>query len=151
MTASSANATMMAEIIRRVRAHGVTVREMSGWRDRGRSGLFTPTAVLDHHDASTRKSGEWGALGYIMSGSSISPLSQWQVARCLDDEPKVAAIAAGRCNHAGTGGPTIGIPRNSGNRYAYGVEKANDGLGESYTAAAHEASDVLFAAILEVM
>lgn len=150
MTASSANVRMMTEIIRRVRAQGVTVREMPGWENRGRSGVFTPSGVLDHHDASTPRSGEWGALGYIMSGSSISPLSQWQVARCLDGRPKVAAIAAGRCNHAGVGGPINNIPRNSGNRHAYGVEKANSG-SESYTDAAHEASDVLFAAILDVM
>ena len=153
--ATAADARRMQAVIDRVRRYGVTVREMPGWQTRGRDFARTPVGIVDHHDASTRKSGEWGALGYILSGSPIAPLSQFQVARALDGVPKVAVVAAGICNHAGKGGPTrfgpTTVPVDAGNAWLYGAEKANDGLSEPYTAAAHYATDALFRAVLEVI
>lgn len=136
------------------RGWGVVVREMSGWQTRGRTWARVPVGVVDHHDASSIKSGEWGSLGYILSGSPISPLSQIEVARCLDNVPKIAVVAAGRCNHAGLGAYTFAdglrVPTNDGNSWLYGVEKANDGLGEKATAAHDYAADAIFRALLEV-
>lgn len=133
---------------------GVQVRWMSGWETRGATWARVPVGIIDHHDASSIKSGEWGSLGYILSGSPISPLSQFQVARCLDGVPKLAIIAAGRCNHAGVGGwrfpDGLVVPKDSGNAWLYGAEKAHSGSrNEPMTDAFHYATDVLFRATLE--
>lgn len=139
-------------IMARLRQDDVTIREMQGWGERGRTWIRVPRGVIDHHDASSRASGEWGALGIIVAGRTgiPGPLSQFQIARGLDGVPRVAIVAAGRANHAGKGGPRGPVPLDAGNSWLYGVEKANDGLGEPYTHAALHASTVLFKAILEV-
>jgi hypothetical protein len=141
------------EIVRRLRtAWAVEVLELPGCYDRGAAWTRTPTGLVDHHDASTRKSGEWGALGVIRDGRSDvpGPLASWQGARCLDGTPRVALVAAGRGNHAGLGGPMAGATKNAGNAFLVGVEWANDGVGEAFTAAAHYAHDALFRCIAEV-
>jgi hypothetical protein len=147
----------MQAIIDRIQRRDVIVRLVPGWESRGRTWARVPVGIIDHHDASTRKSGEWGALGIITSGRSDvpGPLSQFQVARAVDGVPKVAVVTAGRANHAGPGGPAsfgpITVPLDQGNSWVYGAEKANDGVSEPYTAAAHYATDVLFVAVLEVI
>lgn len=152
--ADAGDVRRMRRILARVRAAGVVVREVPGWEARGATFEQVPCGIVDHHDASTRKSGEWGALGVITTGRPgiPGPLSQWQIARCLDGVPKLAVVAAGKANHAGRGGPrTVGgvhVPANGGNGLLYGAEKANDGLSEPHTPAAHYATDVLFAAVL---
>lgn len=156
MSATSADVRRMRAIVARIRKTDVRLRLVDGWESRGRPLLFAPRAVLDHHDASTIKSGEWGSLGVITRGRDgiPGPLAQFQVARSLV-VPQVAIVAAGRANHGGTGGPLkvggITIPKDSANAYAYGVEKANNGIDEAGTEAHHYAADVLFAAILEVL
>ncbi len=149
--ASPGDVARMNRIIGHLKAAGVVVREIDGWRTRGRDWTRTPVGVWDHHDASTVKSGEWGGLGVITYGRSDvpGPLSQFQVARCLDGVPKVAIVAAGRANHAGRGGPLGPIPQNSANSWVYGAEKANNGLDEPYTPAANYAADALFWAVLK--
>lgn len=154
--ADAGDVRRMERILDRVRGYGVVVRELPDWRRRGRTFERVPCGIVDHHDASTRKAGEWGALGaiaYGFAGGPPAPLSQFQIARCLDGVPKLAVVAAGRANHAGRGGPrNLGgcvVAENAGNGRLYGAEKANDGRGEPYTPAAHYASDALFAAVLE--
>lgn len=139
------------------REFGIVVTELPGWEKLGATWARTPVGIVDHHDASSRKAGEWGALGVIRYGRDgvPAPLSQFQVARCLDGIPKFAVVAAGRANHAGLGGPYrfadgVTVPRDVGNAWLYGAESANDGLGEPYTAAAHYTHDALFRAVLEV-
>lgn len=128
---------------------GLVVRWMPGWDQRGATWARVPVGVIDHHDAASIKSGEWGALGYIVDNN----LSQFQVARCLDNVPKIAINAAGISAHAGVGSwkfpDGLEVPKNQGNQYLYGTEKANNGLGESYTDASIYATDALFRAILE--
>lgn len=152
LTADDGDRARIRQIITRLRENGVVVREMADWGGRGATWTRVPRALIDHHDASSRASGEWGALGIIVSGRTgiPGPLSQFQGARCLDGVPKVAVCAAGRANHAGTGGPVGPVPANAGNSWMYGVEWANDGLGEPYTQAAMHAKVTLFRAILEV-
>jgi hypothetical protein len=135
----------------------VHVVEVPGWQTRGATWPRVPVGIIDHHDASSRKSGEWGALGIIRDGRTgiPGPLSQFQGARCLDGVPRFAVVAAGRANHAGKGGPYrfpdgLTVPKDSGNSWLYGAEWANDGVGEPYTDAAHYAHDALFRAVLEV-
>lgn len=151
--ADAGDARRMQAAIDRMRAWGVVVREMSGWQARGLTWARVPIGVLDHHDASSIKSGEWGSLAYELTGP-LAPSNQIQVARCLDGVPKVAVLAAGRCNHAGFGGWRFPdgavVPTNDGNSWMYGVEKANNGLGERATDAHDYATDATFRALLEV-
>ncbi len=135
------------------RDYAIEVLELPGWGTRGATWARVPAGIIDHHDASSRKSGEWGALGIIRDGRPgiPGPLSQFQIARCLDNVPRLAVVAAGRANHAGKGGPMWGlVPRDAGNSWLYGAEAANDGVGEPYTWAAHYAHDALFRTVLEV-
>lgn len=147
------DASRMQAIIDKLKTWDVTVREMSGWQTRGLAWARTPVGVIDHHDASSIKSGEWGSLAYELTGP-LAPSNQFQVARCLDGVPKVAILAAGRCNHAGVGTwrfpDGLVIPANAGNAWLYGVEKANNGLGEKPTEAHDYTADAVFRAILEV-
>jgi hypothetical protein len=136
-------------IIDRVRSYEVEVREMPGHETRGGTFVVVPVKVFDHHDASSRKSGEWGSLGLILDGTPRGipgPLSNAQVARCLDGVPRVAWVADGTCSHAGLGSG-LGLPTNDANRRVYGVEKANDGIIEPYTDAANYAANALFHAM----
>lgn len=156
--ADAGDVARMRRIITTLRGHGVLVREVAGWEQRGDTYAVVPHGICDHHDASTRKTGEWGFLGAITRGRSgpspvPGPLGNFQIARCLDGIPKVAVVAAGIANHAGRGGPRLSggilIPENRANGRTYGAEKANDGVGEPHTPACHYATDALFAAVLE--
>lgn len=155
--ADAGDVRRMQKILDLTRSYGIVVREMPDWQSRGATFARVPVGLIDHHDASTRKSGEWGALGIIVYGRTgiPGPLSQFQVARCLDGVPKMAVCAAGRANHAGRGGSVnlggIYVPANAGNSMLYGVEKANDGVGEPHTSAMHYATTGLFHAIMEVI
>ena len=156
--ASDADARRMRAIIDTARRdYGIAVTEVPGWETLGATWSRTPAGIVDHHDASSRKAGEWGALGVIRYGRAgiPAPLAQFQIARCLDGVPKFAVVAAGRANHAGLGGPYrfpdgLTIPADVGNAWLYGAEAAHDGLGEPYTAAAHYTHDALFRSVLEV-
>ncbi|HEY9354626.1 MAG TPA: hypothetical protein VIP28_15295 [Nocardioides sp.] len=144
---------MQAIIDRCRRDYQLEVVEFGGWQTLGATWARVPVGIVDHHDASSRKSGEWGAIGIIRYGRADipAPLSQFQGARCLDGVPRIGVVAAGRANHAGLGGPMWGlVPRDDGNAWLYGCEWANDGLGEPFTAAAHYAHDALFRTVLEV-
>lgn len=151
MSATDADRKRMRAIAYRLSKRGVELRWVDGWEYRGTGGLFSPRGILDHHDASSTRSGTWGALGIITYGRSgiPGPLSQFQVAR--GDVPRVAVVAAGRANHAGAGGPWNGIPANSGNAYLYGAEKANNGIDEQYSDESLFAATALFASVLEVV
>jgi hypothetical protein len=148
----------MQAIIDRLRAWGVVVREMPGWQTRGPTWARVPISIFEHHDASSIKSGEWGALGLIMDGTARGipgMLSQFQHGRALDDVPKVAIIGCGRASHAGIGGPYnfgggLVMPANVANSHAYGQEVANNGLGEPYRDALHYSIDATTRAALEV-
>lgn len=155
--ADAGDARRLRAIVDRARqVYGVEVLEVPGCYERGATWARVPVGIIDHHDASSRKSGEWGALGVIRDGRPgiPGPLSQFQVARCLGGVPRFAAVAAGRANHAGAGGPLtrsgVTVPRDQGNAWLYGAEAANDGVGEPYTWAAHYAHDALFRTVLEV-
>jgi hypothetical protein len=137
----------MRRIVARMRKAGLTVVEVDGWGTRGRPQTFEPRGLLEHYDASTKKSGNWGSLGVITRGRPEDgipgPLAQFQVSR----RGEWAVVAAGRCNHAGIGGPWNGIPQDSGNRYLYGVEVAANGR-DPYGEALHRSLDIGLAAIL---
>ena len=109
-----------------LRAAGLDVLDIEGWQTRDRPGLFTPTGVLWHHTATTRRPPhDMPSLDVCIDGRSDlpGPLCQILVGR----SGRLAVISAGRCNHAGAGGPLRGIPANDGNRYLVGIELENVG------------------------
>ncbi len=151
--ADSGDIARMERILTRVEKAGVKVREMDGWRSRGRTFERVPVGLIDHHDASTPRHGEWGFLNATVNGRGGAspvpgPLSQFHVARCLS-VPQIAVCAAGRANHAGRGGPYGPVPQDEGSSWLYGIEKSHGGVSdEPMTEDFHYATDALYAAII---
>lgn len=117
--------TWLADVLR---AAGCRVIEESGWKTRGRpssTGSFHPRAVLHHWDASAP--GSHGALSTVINGSADVPGPYCSILTCRGNSshaPSVHVIAAGRCNHGGTGDGWGVIPRDDANTYAAGHEIA---------------------------
>lgn len=148
---TKADVDRMRRIVDKTRARGTRVTFVRNWDTRGAGFPGKPKGGVVHHDASSSKSGTWGALATVVAGRPDlrGPLSQFQVAR--GGTPQLAVVAAGIANHAGTGGPKIGVPANRGNQELYGSEVANNGTGEPYTKATIKAITDLFASIMEVL
>ena len=143
MPPDSADQDRARLIVVEARSYGIQMFEQSGCYTARDRWLRVPQYIVDHHDASTLASGEWGSLGYILR----ERISNFQVARGLDGVPKAALVAAGaNCPHAGLGGPWGTCPRDSMNGWGYGVEKAGT-TGERYTPAALYATQGLYHAI----
>lgn len=102
----------------RLRAMGLKVVEVNDWRIRG-SSAFNPRGSVDHHTADGP--GNIPSLKILIEGHSrlSGPLCNVGIAR----DNTCYVIAAGRANHAGTGG-WKGL---SGNSSVYGVERENRG------------------------
>lgn len=132
-----------------LRRWGLTVEEKDGWRDRGRPYAFSPRAVVCHHTASNKDSGNFASESIVTYGRSDlpGPLCQFLLGR----DGTVKIIAKGYANHAGEGGPRAGIPANLGNTYAYGIEAENNGIGEPWGKAQLNAYYRLCAALLDYM
>lgn len=129
-----------------LRRWGLKVVEKDGWRGRGRPYAFSPKAIICHHTASGRDSGNFASEAVVTFGRSDlpGPLCQFLLGR----DGTVKIIASGYCNHAGEGGPRAGVPANMGNTYAYGIEAENNGLGEPWSKAQLNAYYRLCAALL---
>lgn len=92
------------------RAAGLDVREVEGWRDRGRpasTGHYDPSeGVTNHHTGfGTSATNPNPALQTLIVGRPDlpGPLAPWSV----DFNGVVWIIAAGRCNHAGRVGKSV--------------------------------------------
>lgn len=109
-----------------LRAHGLTVHEVTGWQTRG-SATFNPRGVVCHHTAS-HAGANAPALGICTNGRSdlAGPLCNVLLARNGD----CYVVASGRANHAGTGG-WRGL---TGNSSVFGIEAENSGVGETWPA-----------------
>ena len=133
-----------------LRAAGLDVLEVDGWQTRDRPGLFTPTGVLWHHTATTRRPPhDMPSLDVCIDGRSDLPGPLCQI--LAGRSGRLAVISVGRCNHAGAGGPLPGIPANDGNRHLVGIELENDGIGEAYPAAQIDAAVTATAVILALL
>lgn len=115
-----------------MRSWGFTVHEAAGWRTRDAepATFYRPGLMyLEHHDASTRLSGNWGALAYILNNR----LANIVTAR----NGEITLCAAGVEWHAGVGSrASLGdIPKNGANPRSFGNEVCNDGISEPYSAA----------------
>ncbi len=129
-----------------LRKNDLRIKEVKGWKTRGRPGSFAPRGAMFHHTASSRRGGNAPGLGVCVEGRPgiNGPLCNILVAR----DGTVYLVAAGRANHAGKGGPWQGIPEDSGNAYLIGVEVENDGVGEPWSSELLQACDVVFATLL---
>jgi len=110
-----------------MRSWGHQVHETAGWatRDAEPRTAYSPGKLyVEHHDASSLLSGNWGALAYITN----SKLANIVTAR----DGQVMLVAAGVMWHAGVGGPRWDVPRNLGNPNSLGNEVCNSG-SESYS------------------
>lgn len=133
-------------LINHLRIWGLKVEESEGWRSRGRPYNFYPRAIIAHHTASGRESGNFASENIVTHGRPdlSGPLCQFLLGR----DGTVKLISAGYSNHAGYGGPRGDIPENQGNTYTYGIEAENNGLGEPWSKAQLNAYYRLCAALL---
>jgi len=117
-----------------LRAGGLTVVEVDGWQTRARgSGGYDPgrpTHIMAHHTASGPGSDGWPDVSYIIDGSPDAPLANLY----LDRGGLWWILAGGATNTNGKGRDTWGggVPDDSMNTYAIGIEAANDGVGEPW-------------------
>lgn len=132
-----------------LRAWGLKVEGVEGWRERGRPYDFRPKAIICHHTASGERSGNFASLKTVTYGRPGLPGPLCQI--LLGRDGTVKLVAAGYANHAGYGGPRAGIPENQGNTYAIGIEAENNGIGEPWSAKQLNAYYRLCAALLDWM
>lgn len=120
----SHKADALARVVTECFSNGVRVEPEDGWRTRG-GNRFDPKGFTVHHDASPKGS---DIRHIIRDGHSTlsGPLANLYLTR----DGTLVVIAAGRANHAGRGG-WQGL---RGNSSVWGIEIANNGTGEPYTA-----------------
>lgn len=136
----SHKADALARVVTECFSNGVRVEPEDGWRTRGGS-RFDPKGFTVHHDASPRGSD----IRHIIRDGHASlsgPLANLYLTR----DGTLVVIAAGRANHAGRGG-WKGL---HGNSSVWGLEIANDGVGEPYTPEQLRAVLLLMRAFVEV-
>ena len=125
----------------RLRAKGINVVEVNGWRTRGAE-TFNPRGSVDHHTAGPRK-GNAPSLGVVVNGRADLPGPLCNVLVGRDGTCYV--VAAGRANHAGAGG-WGGM---TGNASVFGVERENVGDGsEPWTLAQYDVAAKVHAALI---
>lgn len=126
-----------------LRAAGVKVVEVSGWKTRG-STSFSPIGITWHATAGSRSATAQGEVNVILNGSATAPppIAQMMIWR----DGTVYICASGRCNHnkVGWAGPNKGL----GNTALFGIEMANDNKGEPWPAAQLDAARKATAAIM---
>lgn len=103
----------------RCRQYGLTVVEVDGWRTRG-DDVLAPGGVVCHHTAGA-STGEIPSLRTLIHGRSDLPGPLCHVG--LARSGTCYIVAAGRANHAGSGG-WKGL---RGNSSVLGIEAENDG------------------------
>lgn len=105
----------------RLRAFGLTVVEVDGWQQRGRTYAdFAPLGSVNHHTAGPRN-GDGPSLGICINGRSDLP---GPLCNVFGSRSLVAyVVAAGVANHAGPGGWS-GL---KGNQRVFGLEMENAG------------------------
>jgi peptidoglycan hydrolase-like protein with peptidoglycan-binding domain len=111
-------------------AAGLKVAKVPGWETRGRREMGDVRGVLCHHTAGPA-SGNMPTLNLLMEGRPdlAGPLAQLGLGR----DGTFYVVAAGLCNHAGSGG-WRGIV--DGNTHLIGIEAENTGLaGDAWPAA----------------
>lgn len=116
------------------RGAGLVVHEEPGWQTRARgSGGYAsgrPTHVMVHHTASNPSSDGQADVNYCTYGSGDAPLCNLYVAR--SGECWVCAAGCTNTNGSGHDWWGGGVPDDSMNTHAIGIEIASTGTGETY-------------------
>jgi hypothetical protein len=128
---------------------GLVVQEEPGWQSRSRgSGGYDsgrPTHVMIHHTASNPSSDGQADVNYCCYGSADKPLANLYLSRT----GRVWVMAAGATNTNGKGHDWWGggVPDDSMNTHAIGIEAANTGTGEAWPQSQQEAYQILVQAL----
>lgn len=128
-------------LIGTLRAEGLHVVEVPGWKTRGHGRMGKIQGVMIHHTAGPPY-GNMPSLRTLVRGRRglPGPLANFGLGR----DGTVYVVAAGRAYHAGVGRwPGI----TSGNLHTLGIEIENDGKGQAYTASQLIAGPRLAAAL----
>ncbi len=120
----------MADLADHLRKWGLKTYEVDGWKTRKSGSRFDPHAITVHHTAGGRN-GNAPSLNIVTHGRPgiPGPLSQFVLGR----DGTVFVVGQGRANHGGKGGPIAGVPADSANTYAWGIEAENTGRGEPWS------------------
>jgi len=104
-----------------LRAAGLKVETVRGWRTRGRPGAFAPSGVLWHHTGTKASvSNPHPTLGLLVRGTSALTGPLCQLSPGFDGVIRV--VAAGRANHAGSARASGPMPSGDGNAMYIGLE-----------------------------
>jgi peptidoglycan hydrolase-like protein with peptidoglycan-binding domain len=105
---------------------GLKVARVGDWENRGRGDVGPTFGVICHHTAGGRN-GNMPSLQILIDGRSDlpGPLAQLGLGR----DGTFYVIAAGRCNHAGSGSWQNLV---NGNSNFIGIEAENTGLGNDF-------------------
>jgi N-acetylmuramoyl-L-alanine amidase len=128
---------------------GLPWRTWQGWETRSRStgGYDDILAIGVHHSASSASPDN--DCSYIWNNASDRPIG----AVLLDRTGMVTIGAAGATNTQGKGGPLSCsrgiIPLDSGNKYMFSIEAANNGVGEQWPTVQQENYVILCAALCD--
>jgi len=104
---------------------GLKVALADGWESRGRGDVGNIVGVICHHTATPGRSANMPTLNTLIQGRAdlSGPLAQLGLGR----DGTYYVVAAGRCNHAGTGA-WKGVT--TGNSSFIGIEAENTGLAD---------------------
>lgn len=112
-----------------LRAAGLTVHEVPGWRTRGADSFGPVRGITCHHTAGSRTSTDEGEIRTLLNGSETAPppIAQLYLSRTGDWH----VVASGLCYHnkVGWGGPNSGY----GNDSLLGIEAQHSGGDEPWT------------------
>jgi peptidoglycan hydrolase-like protein with peptidoglycan-binding domain len=105
---------------------GLKIAEVDGWQERGKGDMGDVYGVMCHHTAG-KLTGNMPTLDLLVKGRPdlTGPLSQLGLGR----DGTFYIVAAGRCNHAGTG---IWKGLVNGNSNFIGIEAENTGLPNDF-------------------
>jgi hypothetical protein len=141
----------------RIRAKGVTVVEVAGWKTRGNSTSpggtpFKPRGAIHHHTAGSAN-GATPSLAICIYGRSDVPGPLCQVLQSREVDPaddKAYVIAAGKANHGGVGHWNNSVTDEliNSNYESEGLEVEHTGTTTA-SAVRHEISCRILAAMLE--
>ncbi|GAB3042277.1 N-acetylmuramoyl-L-alanine amidase [Sediminivirga luteola] len=131
----------LTDLVTIARRTGYPVREVQGWRTRGRSAMSATSSLMVHHTASAAGRNA-PSLNVVTHGrvGLPGPLCHYLLAR----DGTIYVVAAGRANHAGT----VSATRYTNPR-SIGIEAENNGVGEPWTAQQMDAYAKLCRAIAD--
>lgn len=122
-------ARMLTELADVLRADGLPVREIPGWKTKGHGAMADVLGVLCHHTAGPR-TGLYPSENVVVNGRPglEGPLANLG----LDRAGTWITVAAGQAWHAGTGSVPW-CPANTGNSHLIGVEAESCGVVDDWT------------------